>query len=41
MRLTKFECGICGESFDELDEAFDHLIDHHGDKLEAEYIIEV
>ena len=39
--MTKYKCALCGEESGTVEKAFDHLIDHHGDKLELEYIIEV
>lgn len=38
--MTKFICDICQELFDDSEEAFDHLVEVHGDVLEREYIIE-
>ena len=38
--MTKYTCAICGEESETVDKAFDHLVDHHGDKLMSEYIIE-
>lgn len=39
-RMTKFICDICKEDFTTADDAFDHLVEKHGDKLESKYILE-
>lgn len=38
--MTKYICDICQDTFEDFEDAFDHLVDKHGDVLEREYIIE-
>ena len=38
--MSKYICDICKAVFTDDDDAFDHVVDVHGDVIESRYILE-